>query len=178
MTLTRVTALDGDTIIPLADAKKHLDIEDDDLDTQIGDWRNAAIAETEMLSGLALSEAQYLWTLPRFSPSIDLPMGPVVSVDSVDYIDGDGVEVLYADARLVGSRVYPAASGSWPTAYGYVGVTFTAGPAPADKKAHLIAAAKIKLSILEDRGRSDGATLDRMEKAFASMVGINAAVLA
>lgn len=178
MTLTRVTALDGDTIIPLADAKAHLDIEDSDDDAMVAAWRDAAIAETEMLSGLALSEAQYLWTLPRFSPSIDLPMGPVVSVDSVDYIDGDGGEVTYAGARLVGSRVYPAVLGSWPTAYGYVGVTFTAGPAPADKKAHLIAAAKIKLSILEDRGRSDGATLERMEKAFASMVGNHAAVLA
>jgi len=77
---------------------------------------------------------------------IQLPYPPLISVDSVKYDDGDGVEQTLAadtDYRVFGigtarhARVEPAYNGSWPTSVRYddeaVRIRFTAGyatPAP------------------------------------------------
>lgn len=61
MTLTRLTAIDGDTILPLVDAKLHLRVTHDEEDTLIASLRNAACEYVERVSGVALAEAEYRW---------------------------------------------------------------------------------------------------------------------
>lgn len=127
MTLTRLSAIDGEAILPLDDAKLHLRVTHDSEDALIGSLRNAAIGHVERVSGVALDSSSWRWTLPRFTSRIDLPMSPVTAVDAVTYLDADGAEQTYADARLIDGQVYPAHGGSWPTAYDSVVVEFTAG---------------------------------------------------
>lgn len=171
MTLTRVTPLAGETILPLADAKASAHITHNSDDAVLAGFRDAALGEIERRSGVALATAQFIWTRPRFDSRIDLPMRPVVSVDSVVYNDADGVEQTYATARLVNGYVEAAVGGSWPSAYGYVGVTFTAGPPASDQLAILIAAAQVQFQILENRGRDDMKFIEGMEKAVESLLG-------
>lgn len=141
--LTRLTPLDGEAILPLEDAKASQRILHTAEDALLASFRDAAVSQVERASGVVLAEAQFLWTLPRFCARIDLPMRPVVSVDGVVYGSADGVEQAYSGARLVGGSVYPAAGGSWPAAYDYATVTFTAGMASPDLAPELIQAAKL-----------------------------------
>lgn len=145
MTLTRLSAIDGEAILPLDDAKLHLRVTHDSEDALIGSLRNAAIGHVERVSGVALASAQWRWTLPRFTSRIDLPMSPVTAMDAVTYLDAEGAEQTYADARLVDGQVYPASGGSWPTAYDSVAVEFTAGLASADEAPELLAAVMLLL---------------------------------
>lgn len=148
MPLTRVTPLDGDSIIPLADAKLHLRVTHSDEDALIGSLRDAAIGHVERVSGVALAEGDWLWTMRSFPARVDLPMAPATAVGDATYYDSDGEEQTYADARLVGQSVFPAVNGSWPTAYDYAGVEFTAGLSSPDDAPELIAAAKLILGHL------------------------------
>ena len=148
MPLTRVTPLDGDMILPLADAKEHLRVRSTDEDALIGSLRDAAIMHVERVSGVALAEGDWLWTLRSFPCRVDLPMGPVTALADVKYYDANGAEQTYADARLVGGAVYPAVNGSWPTAYDYASVAFTAGLASGDDAPDLLAAVKLMLTHL------------------------------
>lgn len=148
MPLTRITPLDGDTILPLADAKAHLRVTHDDEDALISSLRDAAVGHVERVSGIALAEGDWLWSMRRFPARVDLPMGPVSALGDVSYLDSEGAEQTYADARLVGSSVFPAVNGSWPTAYEQASVEFTAGLASADEAPELVAAAKLLLGHL------------------------------
>ena len=148
MTLTRVTPLDGDTIIPLADARLHLRVTHTDEDTLIASMRDAAIGHVERVSGVALASGTWRWTLRSFPSRIDLPMAPATAVASVTYLDADGDSQPYADARLIDGYVYPAANGSWPFAYDSVTVEFTAGLSDPAEAPELTAAAKLMLGHL------------------------------
>ena len=77
----------------------------------------------------------------------------------------------YAEARLVGGAVYPAVNGTWPTAYDYASVAFTAGPPDDGQLATLIVAAQIQFQIFENRGRDDQKFIDGMEAAVNSVLG-------
>lgn len=145
MTLTRVTPLAGETILPIEDAKAHLRVTHSSEDTLIEALRDAAIGHVERVAGVALAEGTWRWTLRSFPSRIDLPMGPVTTVDAVTYFDADGAEQTYADARLVNGSAYPAAGGSWPTAYDSVTVEFTAGLASASDAPELLAAVQLLL---------------------------------
>lgn len=148
MKLTRVSPLDGEAILPLADCKTHLRVSHDSENTLIGSLRNAAIGHVERVSGVALASGQWRWTLKRFTSRIDLPMGPATAVDAVTYLDADGAKQTYADARLIDGQVYPSAGGSWPTAYDSVVVEFTAGLESADEAPELLAAVMLLLGHL------------------------------
>lgn len=148
MTLTRVTPLDGDSIIPLEDAKLHLRVTHDEEDSLIEALRDAAVGHVERVSGIALAPGDWRWTMRRFPSRVDLPIAPVTALDGVTYLDSSGDEQTYADARLVDGAVYPAAGGSWPYAYNSVTVEFTAGLASPDAAPELIAAAKLMLGHL------------------------------
>lgn len=171
MTLTRITSLGGEAILPLADAKASAHITHDSEDAVLTGFRDAALAEIERKTGVALEEAQFLWAMPRFSSAIALPMRPAVSVDSVVYNDVSGAEQTYDDARLVNGAAYPAANGSWPAAYDYVGVTFTAGPPPLDQLAIMVVAAQLQFQIFENRGRDDQKYIEGIETAVRSVLG-------
>lgn len=147
-TLARISPIDGEAILPLVDAKAHLRVTHDDEDTLIGSLRDAAVGHIERVSGVALAPTQFRWTLRSFPSRVELPMSPATAIDSVAYLDADGIEQPYADARLVGGYAYPAVSGSWPTAYDYAAVTFTAGLATPADAPELTAAAKLMLGHL------------------------------
>lgn len=145
MTLTRVTPLAGGTILPLADAKAHLRVTHSSEDALIEALRDAAIGHVERVAGVALASGTWRWTLRAFPSRIDLPIGPVATIDAVTYLDADGVSQIYADARLIDGQVYPAAGGSWPTSYDSVTVEFTAGLAAASDAPELLAAVMLLL---------------------------------
>lgn len=148
MPLTRLTPLDGDSILPLSDAKAQVRVLHTHEDALIASLRDAAIAHVERVSGVILGEAEFLWTAPRFSGCVELPVRPVRTVDAVAYYDSAGVTQAYTGARLVGGKVVPAVGGSWPSANGYAAVTFTAGVASPDAVPDLIAAVKLMLGHL------------------------------
>ncbi|MFN6934939.1 MAG: head-tail connector protein [Tsuneonella sp.] len=145
MTLTRLTAIDGETILPLEDAKAHLRVTHDDEDALIEALRDAACEYVERVSGVALADADYLWEGSCFSRVSALPLRPVTAVGSVAYTDGDGASATYTGARIVNGSVLPAFGESWPSAYGYAAITFSAGTTcPPD----LLAAVKLMLGHL------------------------------
>lgn len=148
MPLTRLTPLEGETILPLADAKQHLRVLHDDVaeDALIRSLRDAAIAHVERVSGVILAEAEFIWTAPRFPACIDLPVRPVNELDGVTYYDSDGEPAEYDGARLLAGKVVPAVGGSWPSANGYAAVTFTAGLSAPEPD--LLAAVKLMLGHL------------------------------
>lgn len=148
MTLTRITALAGDTILSLADAKEHLRVVHDDEDILIGSLRNSAVSHVERISGVALASGSWSWAMRCFPARVDLPIGPVTAIDTVSYLDGDGVAQTYDDARLIDGSVYPASGGTWPTAYDSVTVEFTAGLTSAAEAPELLAAVKLVLGHL------------------------------
>lgn len=145
MTLTRLTPIDGEAILPLADAKLHLRVSHDDEDTLIAGLRNAACEYVERVSGIALAPAEYRWEGAGLARVSGLPMRPVTAIVEVSYHDGDGEAATYTGARLVNGSVYPAANESWPSSYGYASVTFTAG---VDCPPDLLAAVKLMLGHL------------------------------
>lgn len=146
--LTRVTPLDGEAILPLADAKAHLRVLHDDEDALIEQLRDAAISHVERVAGVALSEGDWRWARSFFTTPVDLSIGPVLALGEVAYTDGDGEAATYTGARLVGNAAHPAWGESWPSAYGYAAVTFTAGLASPDDAPELIAAVKLMLGHL------------------------------
>jgi uncharacterized phiE125 gp8 family phage protein len=146
--MTRVSALDGEAILPLADAKAHLRVKHTSEDALIAALRDAAVSHVERLSGIALAPGTWRWTMREFSGRVSLPIGPVTGLGDVKYFDADGTEQTYAGARLVDGSALPAANGSWPAAYGYAAVEFTAGLETADQAPELVAAAKLMLGHL------------------------------
>lgn len=177
MSLARLTSLDGEAILPIVEAKEHLRILNSAEDDTIAALRDAAVGHIERVSGIAMAPTEYRWTLRNFPTRIDLPILPVTELGDVNYLDSDGAEQPYADARLVGSAVYAAAGGSWPTAYGYAAVTFTAGLAIPTEAPELLTAAKLYLEVLNDRGRSPVEVLKARERAVEALIDTYRAIL-
>jgi uncharacterized phiE125 gp8 family phage protein len=146
MPLARLTALDGEAILPLADAKAHLRVTHSDENALIGSLRDAAIAHVERVSGVALAETEYRWTLRSFPTRIDLPMRPVTELGEVAYHDDDGEAATYNGARLIEGSVYASLDEAFPYANDYAAITFTAGLATPDPD--LLAAVKLMLTHL------------------------------
>jgi uncharacterized phiE125 gp8 family phage protein len=146
--LTRLTPLDGDAILPLADARLHLRITHTDEDSLIASLRDAAVSQVERVSGVALAESEWRWTARRFVSRVDLPMQPVTELGEVTHHDVDGEAATYTGARLIDNSAYPAVGESWPDANGYAAVAFTAGLGSTDEAPELIAAAKLLLGHL------------------------------
>lgn len=143
--LTRLTALDGEAILPLADAKAQVRVLHEAEDDLIATFRDAAVGHVERVSGVALADADYRWTMRTFPTRIDLPMQPVTALGEVTYDDDAGESATYTGARLVGSSVYAAVNETWPYANGYAAVEFTAGLTSPDEAPELIMAAKLLL---------------------------------
>lgn len=180
MSLTRVTALDGDTILPLADAKAHLRVRHADEDDLIASLRDAAILHVERVSGVPLEPTEFMWRMRCFRARIDLPRGPVTELGDVSYYDSEGEVQTYADARLIDGAVYPAASGSWPHAYGYAAVEFTAGLTEPSEGPDLLAAIKLLTThFYENRSAVNvGNITSELPLAVHSLIGAHVAVLA
>ncbi len=143
--LARVTAPQGSPLA-LADLKRHLRVDYTDDDALIEGYARAALAQIEGPRGAGICLLTQQWRLSldglpcrggwRREPSIEIPMGPVVSIDGVTYLDTSGdlqtldpaLYVYDLDARPV--RIVRAFQQSWPACQpqpGSVKVTFTAG---------------------------------------------------
>jgi uncharacterized phiE125 gp8 family phage protein len=124
--------------ITRTEAKSHLRVDHTDDDTLIDRLIKAARQAVEGPdgAGVVLMASQWTLKLDHLHGSIWIPTGPVLSIDSIVYVDDGG-----ASQTLPGSdyqwrkgryeaRIAPAYNLSWPTVrrqYDAVTVTFTAG---------------------------------------------------
>lgn len=133
--------------ISLAEAKAHLRVDHTDEDDLVEALIRAAVDHLDGWAGILgralepqtwrLSEARDV-RLPR-SGAVRLPLGPVVSITSITYLDADGAEQTIAGASywLHGEDVVP--DDVWPEGTGLT-VTWVAGTGtpPAVKQAILL----------------------------------------
>ena len=152
--LTRLTSRNGNAVLPLEDCKEYLRVTHSDEDGQIGRLRDAAIAEVERVSGVALSQADFRWTLPRFTAAITLPVRPVIEVLDVTYESGEGV-AIYSGWRLSQGKVLPALNQGWPVARGFAAVDFSAGLLDPSDEPDLIASVLRLLAHFHDNRSSE-----------------------
>lgn len=139
MGLQRITAPTL-AIVTLAEMKAHLRVTHADEDALIGSLIDAAVAHLDGWYGVlgwCLGSQQWLLTYDTFPDGpIALPLGPLVTLDSVQYDDGVSpvLVTLPADEYVVDAtnrEAWLMPVTSWPTADGTnaVRVTFTVGHA-------------------------------------------------
>lgn len=161
-----LTLQTGPTGEPLTDADviEHLRLEDDLEANQVDRVIAAARAQVEHLTGRALMPQTWELGLRRFPISrFRLPKPPLVSVESITYVDSDGNStVLAASEYQVNTRIEPgeierAYRGSWPdtrdvpnavivryvVGYGGVSATDTEARASLDERAGELRAAML-----------------------------------
>lgn len=123
--------------LTLADAKQHMRVDISDDDALITALIVTARQQAEHRTGCALVTQQWRFVVDVFpDDSIELPKPKLQSVQSVTYIDGDGVRQTLAGTEydvitdeLVG-RIVPAYGKSWPDCRitpGSVQVSYTCG---------------------------------------------------
>lgn len=162
--LTALAPVDGDAVLPLADARVHLNLTADEAyhDAAIFSLRNEAISLVEEHSRRSLQARQFLWEIDAFSRDMRPPILPSQSVDAISYRDRDGLDVALtvADWRFAGGFINVAYGLSWPSigrGRGGVRITFTAGYVLAtDIPPLLIVAVKLAMTAMfEDRSNPD-----------------------
>jgi uncharacterized phiE125 gp8 family phage protein len=91
----------------------------------------AAVAHVERYLNATITQRERVYSLDRFpSDKIELPVGPVISVEDVDYLDPDGDDQTFTDYVTSGDIIAPAAGKSWPPTINQIGsvtITYTAG---------------------------------------------------
>ncbi len=174
--------------------KRHLRLEadyleeDDDLDRLIGAARRWAELQ---LQRRLITTAQQL-TRDRFprAREIELPYGPVVSVELVEYTPDGGTPQVFDDTNYLlddskrRARIVLERGRSWPSdtlrAAAAVTVDYTSGfgAAAADVPADIRAALLLKIeSLYNNRGEEVigiGAVALRLENSAMSLLGIHA----
>lgn len=122
----------------LADAKLHLreTLEDAANDAYITSLITTARTAAEDLMERTLLQTTWLHTAEHFDHEIRLYRGPVISIDSITYIDADGVQqtldesAYIFDAYANPARIVPAWGTCWPATRcqpGAVAVQYKAG---------------------------------------------------
>lgn len=161
--LTALAPFDGDTILPLADARVPLSIADTQThyDDKLRDARDGAISWAEDHTGRALQQRDFLWEIDRFCRVLTAPIGPV-SEATVEYYDSEGVDRTIDPANFyVGNnRLVAALNTSWPSVDGRPGgvrVTLTAGyDDPESIPPYLMTAVKLAMAAMfKDRENPD-----------------------
>lgn len=123
--------------VTLAEAKLHCKVDGAEDDALLTALIVSARQQAEHRTGRALVTQQWELTLDRFPvDSLELPNPKLVSVESVTYLDADGVRQTLANTEyqvvtdeLIG-RILPAYGKSWPSCRvqpGSVVVSFTCG---------------------------------------------------
>lgn len=133
-----LTLLTAPTVWPvtLEEARAHCRVRSNDEDALIQGYIRAATKMIELSLGISIATQTWKLTLDEFSNAIELPRGPVLSVDSVEYYDAEGA------AQTVSTALYTADLSSdpqwvvlnsdeaWPDVLdgvNAVSVTYTAG---------------------------------------------------
>jgi uncharacterized phiE125 gp8 family phage protein len=178
--LTALDAFTGEDILPLADAKVHLNItavdtSDDDV---IEDLRDDAISWAEGYTAQSLQSRDFRLTQDRFCSLISLPIGPVSATASVKYYNTDGTDTTVDAGTYVLSddKIVTAQDETWPSDVavawpGGVRITFTAGYATAaDIPFYLLAAVKLAMTAMfENRSNPDLTGAMRAADQFRSI---------
>jgi uncharacterized phiE125 gp8 family phage protein len=130
--LRALAAPDGEAILPLADLKARVRILSNDEDETVTRMRGQAIDWVERYTGIALDKRQFEYADRQFCRRIGLPIGPIVSVDAIEYDDAAGElhNLTAADWRFGAGTVLSAAGKRWPASDGEPGsvrIKFTAG---------------------------------------------------
>lgn len=126
------------TISPVTDAdlKLFLRVDHNREDDLISSINKAATSWTERFTGRKWVTAEYEYTLDRFPEDnvIELPVSPLVSVASVEYLATDGTYQTFEDWDFDNTsqpgRVYCLPTASFPSTYNVpsaVTITFSAG---------------------------------------------------
>ncbi len=125
---------DGD-VVSLAEAKAHLRVDGSDENALIEGLIAAATSHLDGAPGVlgrCLLEQRWAVSWDEFDDVLNVPLAPVLSIDAVHYVDGDGVsrtldDVAYSVLLVGGARIH---SDNWPATArrpGAVTVEFTAG---------------------------------------------------
>lgn len=87
-----ITPLDPDDYCTIAMAKKQLRIDEDQTheDDLISEYRDAAISHVENMCVVVFGTRKLEVAYPAFEKKLVLPVWPVQSIDSVEYVDSDG----------------------------------------------------------------------------------------
>lgn len=135
--LERVTAPTLEPVT-LQEAKDQCRIDTDDYDALLTRLITVARSKIEGRDGIGILFSAQTWklSLDRMPVEIWIPIGPVLSIDSIVYVDEGGTSRTLASSGyqwrkdLFGARIKPPYSGTFPTVrqqYDAVQVTFTAG---------------------------------------------------
>lgn len=104
--------------VTLQEAKLHLRVSTDESDPQISALVVAARERAERYLNRSLVTQTLVYRLDGFPRVIELPAGPVQSVESITYTgtEGESQTVDSADYRVdaEGARIVPAVDKSWP----------------------------------------------------------------
>lgn len=137
MTSIVITPANAEAVLPLATLRLHCRIDGTADDALLQLWRSAALQYVEHYTGRSVGVQTRELALDAFPcRALTIPRGPVSSVVSVKYTDGDGDEEtvdpgvyrldLYSDPQ----RLLPVYGQAWPTARsepGSVRVRYVAG---------------------------------------------------
>lgn len=106
-------------------------------DTKLAELINVAVEKVEKDTSRSLAETTWTLTGKYFPAEIVLPKPPYLSIESVEYVDTDGVTQTLASTEYqvvssgVTAKLMPAPTKSWPAVQAQnelaVVVTFTAG---------------------------------------------------
>lgn len=136
---------DGEAPVSVDEAKAHLRIDFDDDDALISDLIEVVIDALESELRRAIVDQTWLLKLSAFPHhEIELPLPPLLAVESVSYFDSDNVlqildpslyEVIGVGARMAQGSIRPVTGQTWPAVYRRaepVSVQFRAGYLTAD----------------------------------------------
>lgn len=169
-------------LVTLAEAKAHCQVDHNDDDTLIealiAGW-SAWLDGYSGVMGMALAPQTYEWTLDGFPfGALRLPIGPLISVSSISYVDADGVtQVVPSDVYQVDDSdceafISPAAG--WPTsgsAPNAVKVTFVAGwPSAACPDSIKLALKFLVSASYESRNAETGGSFDAVPFVVRSLL--------
>lgn len=157
-------------LISTDDAKRQCRVDDTDEEVVIKALVAAVTSYVDGADGClgrALISQTWAYRLAKFPEAIKVPLPPLISVDSVAYVDGDGVSQTLSSSLyqvVVGgyrhALIVPAYGQAWPSIRDQmdaVTVTFTAGygAAAANVPAGIVQACKMILAHWYDHRGSD-----------------------
>ena len=130
MNITRL--LDAETeVLSLTDVKNQLRITGTDDDDALRYFIAGIRQKTEQYLGQTLVTSTWEYKLDKFPDEISLPMYPIQSITSIEYIDADGIEQTFSDIQYdKAGRLKPSYGNLWPATrdqYDAVTVTYVAG---------------------------------------------------
>jgi len=132
MNLTRTLDAESETL-SLTDVKNHLRVTVTDDDDSFRQFIAAIRHKAETFLGKTLITSTWEYKIDAFPTEICLPMGPVQSITSVQYVDTDGNTQTLASSGYqfdAAGRLKASYSNVWPTTreqYDAVTVTYISG---------------------------------------------------